>query len=695
MKFMRILFLSLLVLSQPFVHQAGAEQSAGGRMALPHICASLPLDILDVVVTPHQFSRELRYGKVADEELGTLVRLVVAHREAKGKDLTLELAFNGKKPSELLQSGDWCWYEMPENLGTGDKPYTLAPGAVEVFTFNAGKAAWGVGKVFELTLTNAQNKATETLNVPLIPSDIQITSVSCLSSVPGSIYPDSMVMHISNGSVSPTSVREVAVFPTALASSRLKAKLEFFGRKAGIVAGERSGVVAVTGKLPVRRGVVELLVDSGNGKTQSLYAPLMYKVDRFDIGSGWLDVPSKPGIVPLTRESYLKLLTRMHVNLIHNENVPGYTDSDLYKAYPMRLMSGFPDVEKYNTDEWVARIHGVDILGEPQMGVSPMKSCEKLHHYAAARYPTTVTLSDEKEWRYYAGLSDYPHFDAYRVSAPAMDAWHRYDRWDGKKIAWGAPLEGVGVLTRSLLAQSRPAPIAAWAQNVHEGWRDQFMRKRKSPTPDEILTQAYEALANGVKSLYWYSLQSWSLLKYRDCIDITTRIGREIRALDDLYTAGDATWHQRVDKDGKPNLDLNVVAAPKAALLFAMDLDYHPDLDARVFKFRGSREVDAEFPLPAWLREPVDLFRIDAHGTHDVRWTVTEAGVKISDQVDRVAVYVATPDGNARAERAKRIEELKAAEAALGFDPAANDADFMVLCRDLGFEDTRDLEKFK
>jgi len=95
-----------------------------------------------------------------------------------------------------------------------------------------------------------------------------------------------------------------------------------------------------------------------------------------------------------------------------------------------------PDVEKCNTDECVARIHGVDILGEPQMGVSPMKSYEKLHHYAAARYPTTVTLSDEKEWRYYAGLSDYPHFDAYRVSAPAMDAWHRYERWDGKKIAW-------------------------------------------------------------------------------------------------------------------------------------------------------------------------------------------------------------------------------------------------------------------
>jgi len=59
----------------------------------------------------------------------------------------------------------------------------------------------------------------------------------------------------------------------------------------------------------------------------------MYKVDQFDIGSGWLDVPSKPGIVPLTRENFLKLLTRMHVSLIHNENVPGYNDSDLYKAY--------------------------------------------------------------------------------------------------------------------------------------------------------------------------------------------------------------------------------------------------------------------------------------------------------------------------------------------------------------------------
>jgi len=189
-------------------------------------------------------------------------------------------------------------------------------------------------------------------------------------------------------------------------------------------------------------------------------------------------------------------------------------------------------------------------------------------------------------------------------------------------------------------------------------------------------------LANGVKSLYWYSLQSWSLLKYRDCIDITTRIGREIRALDDLYTTGDATWHRRIDKDGKPNLDLNVVAAPKAALLFAMDLDYYPDLDTRVFKFRGPRAVEAEFPLPAWLRKPADLFRIDADGVHDVQWSATDSGVKITDEVDRVAVYVAAPDSTARAERAKRIEDLKASEASLGFDPAANDADFMVLCRD-------------
>jgi hypothetical protein len=664
-------------------------------MALPHACALLPVDILDVIVTPHQFSTELRYGKAADEELGALVRLVVAHREAKGKDVALELAFNGKKSSELLESGDWCWYEMPENLGTANQPYTLAPGTVEVFTFNAGKAAWGVGKAFELTLTDAQSKATETLRMPLVPSNIQIMSVSCLAPAPGAIYPESMVMHVLNGSAEPIRIREVAVYPTALASSRLKATLEFFGGQKEIAAGERGGVVAVTGKLPIRRGVVELVVDSGNGKTQAVFAPLMYKVDQFDIGSGWLDVPSKPGIVPLTRENFLKLLTRMHVNLIHNENVPGYTDTDLCKAYPMRLMSGFTDLEKYNSDECVARIHGVDILGEPQMGVPPMKSYEKLREYAAARYPTTVTLSDEKEWRYYAGLSDYPHFDAYRVSAPAMDSWHRYDRWDGKKISWGAPLEGVGVMTRSLLAQSRPAPIAAWAQNVHEGWRDQFMRKRKSPTPDEILTQACESLANGVKSLYWYSLQSWSLLKYRDCIEITTRIGREIRALDDLYTAGDATWHQRIAKDGKPNLDLNVVAAPKAALLFAMDLDYYPDLEAKVFKFRGPRAVEAEFPLPAWLRKPADLFRIDADGVHDVQWSVTDGGVKVSDQVDRVAVYVAAPDGNARAERAKRIENLKAAETALGFDPAANEADFMVLCRDLGFDDPKELDKLK
>ena len=40
----------------------------------------------------------------------------------------------------------------------------------------------------------------------------------------------------------------------------------------------------------------------------------------------------------------------------------------------------------------------------------------------------------------FAGLSDFPHYGAYRVTAPLPDAWRKYERWGKERISWGAAL---------------------------------------------------------------------------------------------------------------------------------------------------------------------------------------------------------------------------------------------------------------
>jgi hypothetical protein len=128
----------------------------------------------------------------------------------------------------------------------------------------------------------------------------------------------------------------------------------------------------------------------------------------------------------------------------------------------------------YDTDDVLPRVHAVEFLGEPQYGggrpVPPQPVWKELAPYAATRLPTSVTHSEERVWRFYAGLSDYPHYDASRVTAPAPDAWSRYDRWSGESIRWGAPLETIGEMTRSLRELNRPRPIAYWSQGAHHGW---------------------------------------------------------------------------------------------------------------------------------------------------------------------------------------------------------------------------------
>ena len=162
--------------------------------------------------------------------------------------------------------------------------------------------------------------------------------------------------------------------------------------------------------------------------------------------------------------------------------------------------------------------------------------------------------------------------------------------------------------------------------------------------------------------------------------------------LEDLYLSGYATHHSRVMGEKRPDLEFNVISAPEAALLFALDTNYRPDHEERVFVFDSPRDIEREFPLPRWLRQPKDVFRVDADGVYDVDWTATDTGVRIKDTLDRVGIYVVAVHTDERAKRGKKLAELKAYETAIGFDPGNNDDDFHTLMRDLGFNDPSEFQ---
>ena len=168
-------------------------------------------------------------------------------------------------------------------------------------------------------------------------------------------------------------------------------------------------------------------------------------------------------------------------------------------------------------------------------------------------------------------------------------------------------------------------------------------------------------------------------MTFPDLLEPMMRVGREIRMLEDHYLEGDAVSHERILRDGKPDWDLDVVAGPRGAVLFALDLAYEADPEERVFRFGPPRAVSFRFPLPSYLRSPAEVFRVDADGITAVEHSVRDGVVTLHDQASRVAVYVASATSGERARLEARRVALLAAERSIDFDPARNPADLAVL----------------
>jgi hypothetical protein len=642
-----------------------------------------------VHVVPHVQSSEMRYRQKTDFSLGARVEVFLRNTSPETLVIpaTADIRLRGRTPEQLLQADEWAWHDLPSAWGV--EPLRLPAGALTVWSWNGKRAAWGTNTQAELTVTLPGASEVGRFPVRIDNPSAWFSAVTFLGAG-RNVQPDSLVFHLVNRTSGRLRLEACRLWlPENNATWRalvpqpwISDRLDRFPADGFIPANDRGGARVAIGQLPLTYAALEARLTDADGKPVTVWAHQRIKREVFDISGGW--VASALGASnTLHAEPYLKTLHRMHINAGMHQHVPGYSDTPLYDQYPLKYMNRLQPFEQYDTDAILPRIHAVEFLGEPQYGggrpVPPQECWKALSPYAPTRLPTSVTHSEERVWRFYAGISDYPHYDAYRVTAPSADAWGQYDRWDGQRIRWGSPLETIGEMSRSLRELNRPRPTAYWSQGPHHDWQGYGGRKRGSPTPDELRLQAYHALASRITSLYWFNLSLRSLVTFPDLIEPMTRIGREIRMLEEFYLEGDATSHERVLRDGKPDWDLDVVAGPRGALLFALDLAYEADRAERAFKFGPPRDVTFRFRVPAYVSPVAEVFRVDADGLTRVDSRVDGGIVEIRDRVSRVAVYVATTAPGERARIEVRRQALVAAENSIGFDPGSNPADLAML----------------
>ena len=642
------------------------------------------LELAGLSVTPHVQSTAMRYRRAPDPELGARVELFL--RNDKQAALTIgpdfDVLFDGQIPEQWIDSNDWTWHDTPS--ARTNETIFLPPGALTVWRFNSRNAKFGTGTEHQLTLPP---DTSDHIEFSLQEPKVWLSSVTFLGDG-DSVQPDRMIVHVANESGQSITPRASRLWlPIRNADYRVlhpqtwKKNLSRFPVDESIPSGEKGGFTLELGALPLTYCAVEVELSTEEGQEISLWAHMRIKREEFVIGGGWI-ADQLGDRNTLQTVPFLKAMRRMHINCGMHQDVAGYSDTSLFDKYPLQYMNRLEPFQHYDSDKMLPRIHAVEFQGEPQYGggrpVPPQEVFTKFLPYGPTRLPTSVTHSEERIWRYYAGLSDYPHYDAYRVCAPSADAWRLYDRWGDVRLSWGAPMETIGDMTRSLRELNRPRPIAYWSQGAHAGWGRYGGRQRTSPTPDELRAQAYHGLSHRITSLYWFNLSLKSLLKFRDLIVPITRVNREIRLMEDLLLEGDAFEHRRVMENGQPSWDLSSITGPNGALLFAHNLAYFPDLEQKVFKFEP-RDGDFVFNLPTYLVKPAEVFKLNADGPSDVVFTVEGNQIKIQDRLSVTGLYVIAAQTGLRSEMQAHHSKLLEYEESFGFDPANNDSHFEML----------------
>ena len=430
----------------------------------------LPLELRGTAVIPHVQSTEMRYRREADFSLGARVQVFLQNESDQVVSLSPEttVRLRGHSPDELLQSDDWAWHDFPG--AWTNQSLDLPPGALTVWSWNGKRAAWGTNTDADLEVKLPGASIRNRFRIEIARPQVWLSAVTFLGSATNP-FPDSLIFHIANDLADPVRIEACRLWlpagnPSwrALLPQPWLTNLVSFPADGVIPARDRGGASVATGTLPLTYTALEIRLRDAHNTTFSLWSHLRIKREWFDISGGW--VSSRVGSSnTLQCEPYLKTLKRMHVNTGHIADTPGYTDQNgpdgLYTRYPLKYFNKLEPFSHYDTDALLPRIHAVEFLGEPQYGggrpVPPMQVWRQLAAYEPTRLPTTVTHSEERIWRFYAGLS------VFRTSTPTghgavAGPVDQVLPPGGKTIRWGAPLETIGEMCRSLRELNRPIP---------------------------------------------------------------------------------------------------------------------------------------------------------------------------------------------------------------------------------------------
>ncbi len=632
------------------------------------------IEILAVNVLPHTKSGNIEYNitdsNSTNDKIGAVIHVYLKNKT--GEDIYPQVTLGGKSVCEYLDSypQQISWASTPDTRASRkyDKelsnefehfiPATthIPSGAVDCYSFNItdGSLIYD-GISLEITANGKSGSMT-------LYADYQYVSIDRIqwsSSYNDKCYPDTFEYCLNNRSSQEANVNYIKVYDGTEAYYlhywnesvteniadgliRVKAKDVGFGK------------CTLSSPVIFREHLLEFNITNGN-KTYSLiykFKPFIY---NFDISVGWAGDD-------IEKESYIKAISSMHFNTVIGAYGSSYyhRDEAFRKQYPIKIfgyIESAPVSDKMTVENGIITFYDIDDIhaalpfGEPQLNDSegrqqPMRVYNKLLIYRNSPYATNITLTHEPAFYRFAGLSDFCHYDAYRVVAPFSDAWYKYTSYAPQKkytIYWGAPLETTGDYMRSLAAMNRPNPVAAWTQGANT-W-DTFPRFTKqveymnSPNPYELRVQAYLNVANGASSLYWFNIDGEDLLYYKEtCLEMRD-INREFSVVNDHLAKQIPYWYERED-----NIDLNVNIGSDYAVLFATDLNYK--ISDGQYKYTGkNKERTLEFEIPEYLTDYTELVEITKDGVSLIDSTYSDNKVIINDNVKMTAMYVLGYDG--------------------------------------------------
>ncbi len=642
--------------------------------------STYPIEIAGVTVVPHYVSGEIpNYGDeekyLAKYNPGALIRIFVRN-SGMNSAINPEVLFNGKTGQELISSNTVSYGDVPDIRSAITGLSTEIPaGAMDCYLLNVVDTNFYVHGI-TLKFTDRKTGRTTEKKVAIKAPDFYVSRIVFASS-DGTCFPDRFYVYFNNDSQNQVQIQQVNIMKAGKTytehwwgESFTPDHVKWFGEQAVIESLGMNGALVETGKLPFGEIILEFEIKR-NSSVEKLYYLVKPMIINYDIGMGWdFNVLSKS-------EAYCKTMKFMHFNTVNSDATAFLANKEWSVKYPMKRFSKLQEESSATDENTLKTIHGSEFFGEPQFGKRPAQEVFNFYRvYRNSGFPTTVTLSHEPGFFLYAGVVDFAHFDAYRVVAPHADKWGEYKPYGNKNVKWGSPLETIGDYMRTLNRISYPNPVAAWTQAMADDWKSRFRKNAGNPNNLEMRIQAYEAVANGATSLYWFNMGGKTVINNRSSLAEIQRINREIMVVGDLLTKTNPYWWQNRFLD----MDLNVLAGPDFAALFAIDLKYKVS-DKNQFVSSGKRSETMSFKLPGYLHPCNAAVKVGHDGVTAVNVQIINGNAVITDTFETTGMYIlyCSEKVNMTDLLGSHYNQIRATEASYDFDPINKDSDFRTL----------------